>query len=119
MDNVPNVTGLLESIERAGGYAALLGLVTLLIFWLAHAQMKEQARRAREREEQAKSDHDSQLVRERQNAEAYKGTTERMIDVVDGNTKAITSLSEIVRPLGPTLARIDRHIGSDIAEGDE
>ena len=125
MEDMPDVSPLIDSIGR-DSVLALLALIFILGALMIAGIMRIEAKRAREREDETKRDHTAQLARERQNAEAYKGTTDRVIDVVEGNTHVITSLSEIVRPIGPTLERmnptlerIEQYINSDGMDVDE
>ena len=101
----------LKSLESSGGYAILLGVVIVALFYLARGWMNDQAKRSQEREVQNKVDFQSQLEHERQYAQSNREMTERMISVVEGNTGAITTLVETIRPMSDTLVRIDRHMG--------
>jgi hypothetical protein len=103
----------LKSLESSGGYAILLGIVIVAIVYLMRDWMKDQANRQALRESEAKADFEAQIEYERHNTEAYHATTERMISVVEGNTGAITTLVETIRPMSETLMRIDRHMGTD------
>lgn len=101
----------LKSLESSGGYAILLGVVIVALFYLARGWMNDQAKRSQERETQNKEDFQSQIEHERQYAQSHREMTERMISVVEGNTGAITTLVETIRPMSDTLVRIDRHMG--------
>ena len=103
----------LKSLESSGGYAILLGLMLVGIFYLAQRYVDGVTKRSAVREERARSEFAMQLEHERQNAHSYQATTERMIDVVEGNTGAITTLVETIRPMTATLARIDSHIARE------
>ena len=101
----------LKSLESSGGYAILLGVVILALFYLARGWMSDQAQRSADREAQNKNDFQSQIEHERLAAQSQRDMTERMIKVVEGNTGAITTLVETIRPMSETLVRIDRHMG--------
>jgi hypothetical protein len=103
----------LKSLESSGGYAILLGLMLVGIFYLAQRYVDTAAKRSAAREERTRAEFAIQLEHERQNAQNYQSTTERMIDVVEANTGAITTLVETIRPMVATLALIDRHIGHE------
>lgn len=54
--------GLLDAIERAGGYAALTALIILGVLWIGKGVLDNQAKRAAAREAQAKADSDNHLA---------------------------------------------------------
>ena len=103
----------LKSLESSGGYAILLGIVIMAIFYLGRGWMKDQGERSHEREQAMRAEAAENLERERSNTQSYRDTTERMIRVVEGNTGAITTLVETIRPMSDTLTRIDTHLGID------
>lgn len=102
---------VLGELSRSGGYALLLGVVILGLFYLAQRWMDSTTKRAAEEKAEADAQHKDELSREVRNAEAYRETTNRMTEVVQGNTVAITTLIETVRPMQDTLTRIDKHLG--------
>jgi len=94
-----SIASLLASLERAGGYAALVGLVLIGVFVLARYAIQEQrkASDAREKESRLRNEEamrrmDEALARERENAGEHQRRTDRVIDVVESNTKALTML---------------------------
>lgn len=101
---------VLGKLADSGGYALLLGVVILGLFYLAQRYMDSTAKRAAEEKQQVETAHKQEIEREVRNAESYRETTSRMTDVVQGNTVAITSLIETVRPMTETLTRIDKHL---------
>lgn len=103
----------LKTLESSGGYAILFGIFLLGLFYLLKQAMAEQGRRSSEREAQIRADNVETLERERGTTKNYHDLTDRMIDVVEGNTGAITTLVEAIRPMSDTLVRIDRHMGSN------
>jgi hypothetical protein len=91
--------GLITGLQGEGGYAILLGIVVVSVLAMAREWIKSQ-----------QLVHKEGIERERRNADAYRDTTERMTDVVDGNTKAIVTMTATLGPMAETLNRIDRHL---------
>lgn len=92
------------SLERSGGYAALVGLILIGVFWLARQQISEQARRSGERETAAARRHAEEidrvsefLARERISSAEHRQDKQLLIEVVQANTQAETALAELVR----------------------
>lgn len=111
------VGGLLGSIERAGGYAALMGLILLGLFWLSKRLIDEQARRASERERELQRRHERELERECANAAAHREDKMMLVEVVQESARASTALVGAVEGLNDTqqqtnerLVAIDRHL---------
>lgn len=69
---MPDITGLLGSIERAGGYAALFVLFGVGLFLLASKQMSQQAARSTEREKEAERKHVEDIAQERASAQEHR-----------------------------------------------
>lgn len=106
---------VLKSLEPSGGYAILLGVVIVGLFWLTQRWVDTMAKRSVDREEWLHAEHIVQIERERQNTQCYRETTERVIGAIDRNTIIITTMVEIVRSLSDTMQRLDKHIGSTAA----
>jgi hypothetical protein len=90
---------VIESLESSGGYAIILGAVIVGIFMLAREWISHQAKRT-----------DEEIARERANADAYRSLAGQVTDALQGNTRALTTLVETIRPMQETLTRIDRHL---------
>lgn len=113
-----DVTGLLESLERAGGYAALTGLILVGIFWLTRSLIAQQAQRSLEREREMQQRHQRELDRECANAAEHREDKTMLVQVVQENSRAQTALVGAVERLTDTqertndrLVAIDRHLG--------
>lgn len=65
-----DISGLLASLERAGGYAALTGLVLIICFYIAKKLIDDQAKRSTAREALARSDNDTRISEIKQDFEA-------------------------------------------------
>lgn len=92
------------SLERSGGYAALVGLILIGVFWLARHQISEQAQRSSDREEATARRHAEEiervgefLARERMSSAEHRQDKQLLIAVVQSNTEAETALAELVR----------------------
>lgn len=103
---------IIKSLESSGGYAILTGVMIVGVFYLARGWMADQVARQKEREAQIYADNSEQLEHERSTTQNYHAMNERMISVIEGNTGAITTLVETIRPMSETLMRIDRHMGT-------
>lgn len=101
---------VLGQLAESGGYALLLGVVILGLFYLAQRWMDSTAKRSAEDKAAAEVSHKAELEREIRNAEGYRETTNRMTSVVEGNTVAISTLIETVRPIRDTLERVDKKL---------
>lgn len=113
-----DVSGLLESLERAGGYAALTGLIVIIVFFLARTIIADQAKRAVEREKEMQQRHQRELDRECANAAEHREDKTMLVQVVQENSRAQTALVGAVERLTDTqertndrLVAIDRHLG--------
>lgn len=100
----------LKSLESSGGYAILLGIVLVGLFYIFLRWSEEQAKRGQERELAMRSDYAERVEHSQQVADAYRDMTDRMIAVVQGNTEALAGVLETNRAIGEALSRIDRHI---------
>lgn len=109
--------GLLGSLERAGGYAALTGLILVGIFWLARSMVAEQARRSEARELELQQRHQRELDRECANALVHREDKVMLVQVVQENSRSNTALVSAVERLTDTqertndrLVAIDKHL---------
>jgi hypothetical protein len=98
------VDGLLVALERSGGYAALVGLTLVGVFWLARHQISEQTKQSRERESSELARHTAELSRiseyvqrEGLSAAEHREDKRQLIAVVKANTESMTALAEVVR----------------------
>jgi hypothetical protein len=102
-----------RALAPSGGYAILLGLMLLGGFQIFRLWMADQGQRQSEREAQMRKDNCDQLEHERVTSANYHAMSDRMMQVIESNTSAITTLVETIRPMSDTLMRIDRHMGTD------
>lgn len=100
----------LNNLANSGGYAVLLGVVLLAVFYLARQQLESQAERATVREERIHAEAKRAIEREARMSEEYKAITERMIDVVERNTSAHSVTLEVLRTITDQMARLDAHL---------
>lgn len=123
-----DVSGLLESLERAGGYAALTGLIVIIVFFLARTIIADQAKRAVEREKEMaqraverelerEQRHQRELEREAFNASVHREDKQILVQVVQENSRSNTALVGAVEKLADVQARtndrlvaIDKHL---------
>jgi len=99
----------LKSLESSGGYAILLGLVILGVFYIAREWQKEMVARSQARETLTRQDFQTQLERERANQDMIASMATRMIEALDGNTRVIATITEVVRDTNVRLEAVDRH----------
>lgn len=102
---------IVKSLETSGGYAVLAGLMMLGFFYIFRGWVADQAIRQAEREALIRNDNAENMEHERATSENYRAMNERMIHVIEGNTGAITTLVETIRPMNETLARLERQMG--------
>lgn len=112
-----DLSGLLESLERAGGYAALTGLIVIIVFFLARTIIADQAKRATEREKEMAQRHQRELGRESANAMVHREDKLILVQVVQENSRSNTALVGAVEKLADVQARtndrlvaIDKHL---------
>ncbi len=98
------------SLESSGGYAILAGAVLAGLFWLSKQMINGSIQRNREREADMVRRFDEQAARERADREAIGGMTDRVITALDGNTRVIATVTEVVRDTNGRLEAIDRHL---------
>lgn len=106
----------LKSLESSGGYAILLGVLILGLFYITREWQKGMISRAAARETLARQDFQAQLERERLNQATIQGMTDRVITALDGNTRVIATVTEVVRDTNNRLEIIDRQFAR--LEGD-
>lgn len=106
----------LKSLESSGGYAILLGVLILGLFYITREWQRGMIGRATARETIARQDFQAQLERERLNQATIQGMTDRVITALDGNTRVIATVTEVVRDTNNRLETIDRHFSR--LEGD-
>lgn len=106
----------LKSLESSGGYAILLGVLILGLFYITREWQRDMIGRATARETIACQDFQAQLERERLNQATIQGMTDRVITALDGNTRVIATVTEVVRDTNNRLETIDRHF--ERLEGD-
>lgn len=100
-------------VATGGGWPVLVLLIVIaVIAYLAKSWMDRQAKVNEQRMVDRKLEFEAQLERERQNANNYQDTTNRMVNAFDQNSRAMAELTGVIRPMGETLTRIDRHIES-------
>jgi hypothetical protein len=104
-----DVETALKSLETSGGYAILLGVVLIGLFYITREWQKGMAQRAAAREAAVREDFRGQLDRERANQETISAMTDRMITALDGNTRVIAMVTEVVRDTNGRLEAIDRY----------
>lgn len=92
-----DISGLLGSIERAGGYAALLVLFGVALFVLANKQMTQQADRSAAREAESIRRNEEALAQERANAQEHRADKLMLVSVVESNAKATQELSGVMK----------------------
>lgn len=116
-DVVTDITGILGAIERSGGYAAILGLVLLIGFWLTRRFMADQRSAAAEREAMMQRRLDAELARSRSNLEEHRSDKALLIGVVQENSKANAALAGAVDKMANIQAQtnqrlidIDKHL---------
>lgn len=106
----------LQSLESSGGYAILLGVLILGLFYITRDWQRGMINRSAARETMARQDFEAQLERERANQETIGAMTDRVITALDGNTRVIATVTEVVRDTNSRLEAIDRHF--ERLEGD-
>lgn len=102
--------GALKSLESSGGYAILLGIVIVGVFYFTREWQRGMVNRSAARELLARQDFQTQLERERLNQAMIQGMTDRMITALDGNTRVIATVTEVVRDTNIRLETIDRYL---------
>lgn len=111
--------GLLHALEASGGYAALTGIMMMMTFWLAKYVIEQQRQQTQQREELAAkrmaeyiSRSEEALQRERESSLEHQHRTDKVISVVESNTKALTTLIVNNQMQAEVLLRIDRHFAN-------
>lgn len=112
------IDGLVASLERAGGYAALTGLILIGLFWLTRSLISEQGKRQMMREQEMVTRYSREMEREHASATEHREDKQLLIGVVQENSRAQTALVGAVEKLTDTqvqtnerLIAIDRHLG--------
>ena len=111
MDGI-DFSGLLSSIERAGGYAALFALFGIGLFVLANKQMNQQAKRSAEREAETEQRHLQEIEQERASAQEHRSDKLLLLATQEKLGIALQELSGVMKG---ALAE-QREARRDIAE---
>jgi PHP family Zn ribbon phosphoesterase len=92
-----DITGLLESIERAGGYAALFGLFCIGLFVLVNKQMNQQAERSSAREAENARKHIEEMSQERANAAEHRADKLMLLASQEKLASTLQELSGVMK----------------------
>lgn len=111
-------TEILKSLESDGGYAIILSLLILGLFYITREWQKGMATRAQARELLVRQDFQAQLERERSSQETIASMANRMITALDGNTRAIATITEVARETNSRLEVIDRYLAGVKSQDD-
>lgn len=110
-----DVSGLLQTLERAGGYAAIVGIMLLIGLYIVRAAILQQERREAEMRER----HKSEIEREVRNARDHREDKVMLVQVVQENSRAQTALVGAVEKLTDTQERtnarlisVDQHLAA-------
>lgn len=87
-----DISGILGSIERAGGYAALFALFGIGLFLLANKQMNQQSARSEEREKESARKHDEELKDAQASAQEHR--SDKLL-LLASQEKLATTLQEL------------------------
>ena len=106
------VDRILNGVDESGGGWPVLVLVLVIgaIVYLERYVLSRQIKINEQRIQERKTEFEAQLERERNNASNYQNTTVLMVDAFNKNSAAMADFTAVLRPMGETLARIDRHI---------
>ena len=106
------VDRILNGVNESGGGWPVLVLVLVIgaIVYLERYVLSRQIKINEQRIQERKTEFEAQLERERNNASNYQNTTVLMVDAFNKNSAAMADFTAVLRPMGETLARIDRHI---------
>lgn len=119
METLPDVAGLLESIERAGGYAALFVLFGVGLFFLANKQITHQAERSAAREAANNKRHEYEMEQERVNAQEHRADKVLALASQEKLATALQELSGVMKGAMSELRETRREVAEsrrDIAE---
>ncbi|MBV6425316.1 MAG: hypothetical protein NAOJABEB_03133 [Steroidobacteraceae bacterium] len=99
----------LASLESSGGYAILLGIVLIGLFYISLRWVEDQSKRTVAREEQMRAEYAARLDYEQRVTGVYQSMADRMITVVQGNTDALAGVLETNRSIIEALQRLEQH----------
>lgn len=94
---MPDVSGLLGSIERAGGYAALFVLFGIGLFLLANKQMNQQSERSAAREAENARKHEEELAQERASAQEHRADKLLLLASQERLAATLQDLSGVIK----------------------
>lgn len=110
---------LLASLERDGGAFTITGIVLVGVFMITKYMLKDVRAESERRERDQGFRHadvlrraDEALARERDNSLEHQRRTDRVIDVVESNTKALTTLVVASNRQDDLLNRINLHLAT-------